>query len=242
VPILSEYRLQINGVTPETLPLLRLADYLKSLTDILGGNSDKLHLVRMEKSSAVPVIGIESQEAIKTERRILGLKTGAGSANARRGFDQLNAALAEHGYSAVLKGPAGKLIEFPGKKQPKQEPSAGPVTDEAIVDGEVVQISGRDETISVYIRRERQEQICTGSRAQGKDLAKFLFSDVRIFGIGQWTRNPEGKWELEDVKIKDFAPLCKEKLSDTIERLHSIKSEAVAAIPDPMKFIADLRN
>src|SRR5579871_6621329 len=108
MPRLVEYRFKINGVTPETLPLSRVAMYLSYLSDLLG-SPEQLHLLKIEKSSAVPVIGIHERESVKTERRLFALRSGGGPISAKRAFQSLDEALAEDSANAVFTGPPGRI-------------------------------------------------------------------------------------------------------------------------------------
>jgi hypothetical protein len=238
---LVEYRFKISGFTPKTLPLQRLATYLDCLSEILGAG-DNMHLLRIETSSAMPVIGILERESLKTERRLWAIKSGGGPIAAKRAYQSLDRALSEDSANGALVGPMGVLMEFPGSSRPKPAPPLGPIEDEATVDGEVVQISGRDESISVYLRKDRHEQICTGTRAQGRELARYMFTYVRVFGIGAWIRDADGHWELQDMTIQRFVPQSDAKFSSTIQKLHSIDSARVRECGDPTEFLEDLRR
>lgn len=238
---LVEYQFEISGFTPETLPLRRLATYLDFLGELLGAG-ENMHLLRIEHSNAKPIIGIAERDSVRTERRLLAVRSGSGPIAAKRAYEALDTALSDDSASAVLTGPIGKIIEFPGSRRPKPATPLGPIEDEATVDGEVVQISGRDESISVYLRRDRHEQICTGTRAQGRELARHMFNHVRVFGTGAWIRNADGRWELQDVTIQRFVPLSDATFSSTIQKLHSIDSAQVTESGDPTTFLESLRR
>jgi hypothetical protein len=241
MPRLVEYRFKISNLAPETLPLGRLATYLDYLNDLIGVG-DNIHLLKIEKSSAVPVLGILERESIKAERRLFAVRSGGGPISARRAFQDLDTALAEDSASGILVGPPGRILEFPGSKRPRPEPPLGPIKEEATIEGELVQMGGRDDSISVYLRKkDKHEQNCTATRAQGKDLARCMFSKVRVYGMGSWLRHSSGQWELQDIIIERFVPLKEESFSATIKRLHAVKS-AAEECEDPTQFLESLRN
>jgi hypothetical protein len=64
-----ELRWKIDGkYTAETMPLARLAEYLRELATMLG-ESKGLHLLKVETSSAVPILRLDTPSYEQVTRR-----------------------------------------------------------------------------------------------------------------------------------------------------------------------------
>ncbi|HTW64713.1 MAG TPA: hypothetical protein VME17_08875 [Bryobacteraceae bacterium] len=221
----GEYRFEIEGLTPMTLSLRRLNDYLPALVDLFG-YEDHIHLIRVDEGSAAPCIVVENHMVKPVQQRLLKVKGGTGSRKTYGAMDDLNQLLAEDHTSAVLRSPYhGLLIEFPGIKQ-ATEPIVGPVIEHTDLQGELIQIGGRDETISLYIRDGKNTFICIASREQGREISGQLFRQVRVSGTGKWVRNELGKWKLVQMTLGSFLPLQDQPLSQSIRSLRAL-SETV---------------
>jgi hypothetical protein len=95
------------------------------------------------------------------------------------------------------------------------------------IDGVVVRIGGRDQTVHLTLEIEGGEHItgCHTNRQTAKELAHCLFEPVRLFGRGRWARDNDGRWSLLDFKIESFDPLDGMPLSEAVERLRAIDAE-----------------
>jgi hypothetical protein len=110
---------------------------------------------------------------------------------------------------------------FPGIQEVEQY---GTVTQQCVVDGEVVRIGGTRERVPITLRSE-DELItdCYTSRTTAKGLAAHLFEPVRLFGSGRFAREEdEGTWKLEYFVFERFEPLSDQPLSSVIEALRAI--------------------
>jgi len=222
---LGEFRFEMADFTPTTLSMERLSAYLPHLVELFG-HKDHVHLMRVDEGSAVPCILTDNRYIPAVEKRLLKVKTGFGSRAAYRAVDELNELLAEDRTSATLRAPNfGLVIEFPGIKQ-ATSPIVGPISEYADIQGELFQIGGRDETISLHIRDGRHIFICTASREQGRDISEHLFRTIRVSGMGKWIRNERGKWKLIELFLDRFAPLSAMPLSKSIEALRAL-SDAI---------------
>ena len=78
------------------------------------------------------------------------------------------------------------------------EEKLGPVEQTGNLDGEVIQIGGRDETINVHLKSGEQIHICVTSKTIARRLASHIFGNairdagVRHVGsLGVWRMDPE---------------------------------------------------
>jgi hypothetical protein len=217
----GEFRFEIADFTPMSLSMKRLNEYLPPLVDLFG-YEDHIHLIRVDDGSAVPCIIAENHIVKTVQQRLLKVKTGAGTRKTYQAVQHINELLAEDRTSAVLRSPYhGLLIDFPGIKL-ATEPIVGPVQEHTDIQGELIQIGGRDETISLYIRDGRNTFICTATRQQGREISGQLFRQVRINGTGKWVRNELGQWKLIELIFGSFVPLSDELLSHSIQALRAV--------------------
>ncbi len=217
----GEFRFEIEDLTPLTLSLRRLQDYIPHLVEVFG-NEDDIHLLRIDDGSAVPIIHAKSTVVKRVQQRLIKIKSGSGSRKAYRAMEQLNELLAEDNTSAILRSPyLGVLIEFPGKKRAK-DPVVGPVAEATEIQGELIQIGGRDETISLYLRSEGDIFICTASREQGRLISEHLFRQVRISGTARWTRSETGRWKLLSFNLASFKRLESGGIVSAVEQIRAL--------------------
>jgi hypothetical protein len=93
----------------------------------------------------------------------------------------------DNAVGRIIRGTA-KLIEFPGRTRHVEE-KLGPIEKPGTLDGEVIQIGGRDETINVHLKAGEQIHICVTSKAIARSLAPHIFSSaIRVRGFGTWAR------------------------------------------------------
>jgi hypothetical protein len=234
----GEYRFEIQDLTPLTFSMGRLKDYIDPLLELFGYENN-IHLMRIDEGSAVPCILADASIVTILERRFLAAKTGSGHKKVYRAIEDLNELLAEDHTSAVLVSPfQGNVIEFPGIKR-AVDPLIGPITQHDNIQGEIVQIGGRDETISVHVRDDKETHICTTTREMGRELAQHLFQHVRLFGTAKWIRQANGKWKLITFTIEAPAiPLSNSGLKAALQELRELVPEGV----DASKYLHDLNH
>jgi hypothetical protein len=242
----EEFRFRIEGYTPETIPMARLAEYLHELAAILG-EPKAVHFVRLEASSTVVVHKIEHEAVPKVWDRATAVGRRQGSRDAMRAYRTINRMLRADNGAGVLQASTGaEIIRFPGSQEAER---FGTVTQQCSVDGEVVRIGGTRERVPITLRSE-EELIadCYTSRATAKRLATHLFEPVRLFGNGRFAREGEGSWKLEYFVFENFAQLTDEPLSSVVEALRAIPGgEWGENALDELRFIrhgpqADVQN
>lgn len=216
----EEFRFRIEAYTPETIPMARLAEYLQELAAILG-ETNAVHFVRLEASSTVVVHKVEREAVPKVRDRATAVARHRGSRDAMRAYRAINKMLRQDNGAGTLQAPTGaEIIRFPGIQEVERY---GTVTQQCVVDGEVVRIGGTRERVPITLRSE-DELIadCYTSRATAKRLAAHLFEPVRLFGNGRFAREDEGAWKLEYFVFETFAHLNDQSLSSVVEALRAI--------------------
>lgn len=216
----ATYELYIDAFRPDTIPMRRLAEYMASFADLLG-NSEKVRFDKLKTGSLALTARVNAVAVRKVDNRLDEVRYGVAPNAAQKAFRDIDDLLAEdHAIGQIRRGKA-RLIEFPGRTRPVEE-RIGPVQQDSTIDGEVIQIGGRDETINVHIKTRDQVVTCTTNKEIARRLAAHLFGGmVRIHGQGTWARLNSGGWELKKFTVSGFAPLDETPLSRVFQGLRT---------------------
>ena len=205
-------------------------EYLKDV-GLLLGHPEGIHLVGVQDQSTAPVLLVDQKFEKRTQKRMLAVRTKSAPQEAMRAYESINARLAEDNTSGRLIDSTGlSVIPFPGKVA-NPEPMIGPIEESGEIQGELIQIGGRDETISLYLRTESDTFICTTTKANGKKWGKCVFSFVRVHGTGTWFRLESGKWKLHYFWVEKLDQLnARESLVSVVSKLHEMNGKVDASI------------
>ena len=238
----GEYKFHIDVFTPLTLPMTRLKDYIVGLVELFG-NDDFVHFLRVDEGTAAPACYVEPRILQKVEHRLTLIKSGGADDRAMNAFTFLNDKLFDDNAVAELTDHQGQVLYFPGRESIRA-PEIGPITELGVLEGEVFQIGGKDETIQIYLRDGERTHICTTSREKGREIAAaYLFKGrVRIHGEGQWKRTKDERWKLMHFDVSRVEPLGTDKLSDVVTRLREIESTELEKIKDPFTYLDDIKR
>lgn len=238
------YLFHIDGWTPKTLPMARLAEYLAELAKLMG-ETERVHFERLKRGSAVVSALVERQAAPKVRRRVVQAKRPSEAADdVRRSYERLNELLRADKARGDLRIGKAKILKFPGRDVPLED-RVGPFREHTEVDGVLVRIGGTDETAHAHIEgTDGQSWACVMSREKARELAPYLYgATLRVSGSGRWLRNEFGKWELASpLKVESFSVLKDEPLTSTIERLRGIEGSDWRRERDPLAFLAHIRD
>jgi hypothetical protein len=234
---------RIDSFTPDTLPMARLAEYLAHLS-VLYGNDDSVHFEKLRKGSAIVQVTIEEPAYPKVYQRLQSIRTGDPDLDVQKAFRAIDRLLrADNAVGAISGSGKAKILEFPGRKLPVVDPIT--IIQPTTLDGVVIRIGGRDETIPVAVRdREGAIFKCEiRGVAQARELSRhFLADTLRLSGNGKWTRSSSGRWELESLVIQSFEVLDDTELDDIVDALRRAKNNAWGEIDDPVSAWKKLRG
>lgn len=236
------YDFRLDGWTPATLPMARLAEYLARLAALFGNRAD-VYFLKARKGSAIQEIHVRATAALKVQARLKLVGTGEESEDAAKSVQAINAMLREDNTSATLKQKAGAvLIRFPGCKTTLAEEAVVHESGELI--GMVIRVGGRDETVPLLLQdTDGTTCHCNTSRAIARELAHHLFGDlVRVQGTGKWRRTPERIWVLDDFKIKSWERLEQTSLEAAVTAVREIEGSAWNAFANPHAELKKLRE
>lgn len=238
MPKYKKIKFVIDGFTPLTFPIGRLAEYLRNFAALVGPTSD-VHFKQVGEGSAA-LISLAPEEVVPDVRgRVSAARSGTGPVEANRAFAALRALLHEDKTTGRIKEDNRKILEFPAE----QIPQFGPVVEEGMIEGVLIKLGGRDETVPVHLQDGERYYKCEANRTMAKNLAPFLFGDpIRVFGRGKWVRTEQGEWELEKFQISNYEKLSSDELQHVLDRMRQIPGSGWDAIEDPLDELDRIRK
>jgi hypothetical protein len=235
----EQFHFKIDGYTPDSLPMARLAVYMAELAVLLG-SEDRVHFVKVAKGSADLVHVVEEPQVVEVKHRIHLVKQGLGPQEAQAAFRKLNATLAEDHKTAKMMQGRGQLLIFAGAKV---LPAAyGPVTMQGHLDGVVIRVGGKDGTKPVHIMNPDAYYICNANAEVARKLIHAYEKEIRVYGTGKWFRQGDGRWKLDGFNINDFEVLNSAPLTDVLDAMRAIPGNSWLEVEDPLKDLADIRG
>lgn len=236
------YDFRIDIWKPDTLPMSRLADYLGKLA-LLFGNKEHVHFMKVRKGSAIPEILVDEPAVPKVAARLKLASNPDAPEDLVRVSRDINRMLRDDNATGILRLKGGaKIIDFPGKKTPLAEEAV--VFEFGELDGVVIKIGGKDETVPVLLEGEDGVFYpCNTDRETARKLAPYIFGgSVRIAGRGKWRRTEERSWELEKFDIKTFELLDETSLVDVITAMRAIEGSDWNGLDDPQAELKRIRG
>ena len=131
---------------------------------------------------------------------------------------------------------------FPGVEQTPGL-TYGPFRERGTLDGVLIRVGGKDDTVPVHLLDGDKVHICNANREVARRLAPSLFGAIlRVHGEGRWERDQEGKWNLLRFDIRDFEPLDDVPLGEAVRRLRAVKGSGWQRISEPARELHRLRG
>lgn len=237
----------IDAYSPETIPMTKLAEYMADFAALLG-KENAVHFAGLEKGSTKLAARVEFEDVPKVTTRLHEIRRGNPPKDAARVFAQIDTRLANDNAVGriFIEGEEGaataELLAFPGRDRPK-DVSYGPFTQEGNLDGLLIAIGGRDETVPLRLQNgETVYPSCETTRLIARELAKHLFEPIRVHGSGRWMREPDGTWTLMRFRVHRFDVLGKDSLRDTVTALRGMRGSGWKDMPDPLAELASGRR
>jgi hypothetical protein len=219
------YRFRIqDSYTPANIPMGRLAEYIAAFARLLG-EKGSVHFEGIVDASVGVLARVDVPAQLKVAQRLDSLRNGSADKEARKAFDELDFMLRNDNATGLLEyGESAVIIPFPGKAR-VLPPTYGPFSQDGTLEGQIIRIGGKDETVPVSLRDG--QKVHTGlntTREVARRLGKYLFADtVRVTGTGRYLRHADGMWELLAFKIVDFEILDDTPLREVINKLRAVK-------------------
>lgn len=237
----------IDAYSPETIPMAKLAEYMADFAALLG-RENAVHFVGLEKGSTKLAARVGFEDVPKVTTRLHDIRRGTPPKDAAKIFAQIDTRLAnDNAIGRILIESedgvaAAELLAFPGRDRPKAQ-SYGPFVQEGTLDGLLISVGGKDETISIRLQNgDMTYASCDTTRAVARELGKHLFEPVRIHGSGRWMRETDGAWTLIRFRVHRFDVLGTASLRDTITVLRAVRGSGWKELDNPLVELDDLRR
>jgi hypothetical protein len=250
VPNWKEFQFTIEGkvgeeeLTPLTLPMARLAEYLTDLAIIMG-HKESIHFRAMGDGSARAIMDVDEEEESRVTIQIQNAARGEGPHYANEAYRRLDSRLREDDAigDIVNTSKNAKVIEFPGRTT-DQFQAYGPINERASVVGVLKRVGGFDESVPVHLQRADGRRVyCEAAPGLAKELLPFYEKMVRVHGIATYYREA-GLWKLDKFRIHSYdpEPLAGDSLAETIEKLKAIPRNEWNEIDDPLEELRKIRH
>ena len=238
----DEYRFVIDAYSPDTLPMVRLAEYMADLARLFG-KAEQVRFVRIEAGSTVLVQGIEPEAASEVRNRIRGVADNQAPEDAIKAFRALDRRLAEDAATGSLLDTEGAVVvQFPGRDR-LLPLTFGAFNQPGVLDGELIRVGGRDETVPIHLRDGATIHLCSADRDLARQLAIHLCGPVlRVYGEGRWERGSDGTWLMRRFNIENFKKLDDAPLGEVVERLRGVKGSGWREFDAPWTELRRLRG
>lgn len=228
MPRRKKYVFKINGYTPHTIPMERLALYLADLAKMVG-EPDSVHFVDITEGSAKLAWTVDEPAENAIAVRLDEIARGEASVAHMEAYRSLNRHLREDKTDAEIRPADGDaiILPFPGITAPSPVEYSG-VPKSGSIDGVVVRIGGTRKEIHVAIDTGSAVfSKCVASKAVAKALAGHMFDDeLRLHGAGRWSRGVDGRWALQRFVITSFEVLDSSSIGEIFSDLRAIGQDA----------------
>lgn len=219
------FLLRIKGYTPETIPMERLAEYMKQFAVLLG-QIRAVHFDKVTKSSTNVLARVEFDALPQVNQRVREVQAGAAPNDALLAAMTIDRMLANDNTSGAiirLNPEEEEMIPFLGAERPVP-PVFGPISQATTLDGIVIRVGGRRDEVPVHIQtRDRMESHCVATRGLAQEFGRHLFGqELRFYGDGKWLRDEEGNWLLQKFVITRYEPLAPMTLKEAIADLRAV--------------------
>lgn len=237
----------IDAYSPETIPMAKLAAYMADFAALLGKDNG-VHFDSLAPGSTKIKARVEFEDVPKVTNRLDDIRRGTPPKDAAKLFAEIDNRLANDNAVGriFIEGEDGaitaELLAFPGRTRPKVQ-SYGPFTQEGSLDGLLISIGGKDETVHLRLQNgDTTYTKCDTTRTIARELGKHLFEPIRIFGSGRWVRETNGSWTLIGFRVNRFDVLGGTSLRDLTTALRAVEGSGWKEIADPLAELADMRR
>jgi hypothetical protein len=233
-----EFSWVVKGWTRQTIPMARLAEYIRELSKLLGQET-KIHLMSLEDSSLALVSKTEQPiDGGKIDARVSAVRRGEGAIDATRAYANLNEMLANDNGSARLYRGTAVVINFPGKVP--AEPALIEVQDYGSVTGYLYMLYQQKDAYLARLRIDSDTTLrCFCTEDVLPQLKETLFDTVRVSGSGRWGRTISGIWQPVNLTIEEVQKINRAPFREAIDSLRRID---IQWPDDPLGYLLELNE
>lgn len=241
-----DYALRIHGVTPKSVALARLGEYLKAYAVLLGTSNQPAY-AGVVKGSARLRASIPVEHRTETRVRLLSVShevdfgnVASNDDSAIRARNSLADMLARDGLSGELEDREGAVILRFEKPKPQMQAVEPIVHDTGVIDGVVIALGGIDDTVHLRLLTRPGEEVKLTLRDlnEARKAARHFRGDtVRAHVHGTWKRTSAGRWEPHSPYLDRIEELSDEAGGDLLTRLSALPGNRWSTMADPQTLL-----
>ena len=219
------FSFRIDALTPTTIPMFRLSEYMTALAQLLG-EVEHVHFAKLTPGSLNMNLRVDLEAAPIIRARTETVREATAPVETMRAFRAINKMLRDDSSTGGFRQDGGrsKILFFPGREEILAKPIV--VRQRGTIEGQLLRVGGADRTAHLTLQLEDQRQSnCIITRSLGKKIASHLFDFVRVNGTGRWARDENGEWEIIEFKVDGFDLLNNAPLSKAVADLRTLADE-----------------
>ena len=212
----------------ESLPLVRMANYLKCLSKALG-NHRRVHLTKLYTGSMAAELTVDQGYEVHVWNRV---KYPHDHANyVQNNLRNIEIMLREDGVSASLECPVlDDRIEL-ATEVPILVETYGPFFCKTTIEGQVIKVGvgtrrktpGRYVGVDLLEVSTRTKYHCTAPTELTRKLRAYLFeAPIRVVGQARWERTEKEEWRVNDLVIERYEELKHDKDGTSLNELRAL--------------------
>lgn len=216
----------LEGMTPDQIPMSRLAEYIHQFA-ILLGDDPEIRLARIDKGSTKLVASLPGKAAGKAQSRLYAYRDRRPiPMDAARAGKRINDMVGEVRKSARITIGTRAIVRFSGTTPDR--PKSAALVDTGTITG---RLYGLLETpsgsLNVRIRPRNGVGYvnCTADAVVARKLRDHFGEAVRVVGRGTWTRSEDGEWACQSMHILEVEGVRDVSLRDAINALRAIQTD-----------------
>jgi hypothetical protein len=237
------YIFRLDAYTPDTIPMSRLAEYLQELAGLMGHDSH-VHLAGIAKGSVKIKFRVDAEDEPKVDERIKHANDYDAPNELKSKINNINKLLLnDNAIGTIRKNGGVVIIKFPGRNI-KEPNILGPIREFGALEGKLIRVGGKDRTKHMALIGPHDEEfkLETTDIEIARGLARSLFEQVRVSGIGTWMRDEISGWTLQKFQVQGFDPLSEKSLIEVIAELRSVGGDEWKSMDDPLATWRELRH
>lgn len=213
----------IDALTPATLPMARLAEYLLDIAALVGAKT-KVHFDEVAEGSAQLKWWAEAGAEEGIRLRLAQADAPEAPRDIARPFAEIKKKLLQDGANAdLIEEGRGKLLYFPGRSAATEDSVPAFWQREEVV-GRLVRIGGADGSIHAHLQTDAG---VLSKFQMNEDVARklvhhFLGEPIRLIGRAKWLRSLDGKWSLQLFQVEAFETLARTSLLEDLAKLRTL--------------------
>jgi hypothetical protein len=237
----SVFTLRIDGELPLTFPMERLAEYMALFAKLIGTDNQPV-FKGVTEGSACLESAVPAARETYTEHQLRRAANDSSYKN-HKYIGYIEEALSKHGYkSAELLDPNKNVIFL---VKPQDVKITHSVNHTAKLEGEIVGVVGRDETMHITVRDYSGRIFkLLADVPTGRELARHLRGGfLRLQTRGVWHRSDKG-WTTDSNKcsVISFSELEDIDAHTIFQEMRNIPDNGWKTMSDPERVWRDMRG